>query len=274
MTNTQSGEYLTRANQELAAKSVHSGLEDLRTSYSERGYVIARHIFSKDSLEMLCKSFRCVLDKSGTDDSDHDRSLDDFIMRREAQDHGLVYKAAQSVGSSAATYQLLGSSGIVDVVSALTGFERANLHLMPMYLIVQPPSDDRFDYTWHQDGSYYPWCEDFLTLWFPVNRGTTRDTGTISVIPSSHRNGPRETETFLKHGFFKQIQSTLQAGEAKQEEVLETDLGDCCIMNGNAIHRSVANRGGSPRVAGVLRIANLGTQQSYERERFYCTHKS
>jgi ectoine hydroxylase-related dioxygenase (phytanoyl-CoA dioxygenase family) len=94
------------------------------------------------------------------------------------------------------------------------------------------------------------------------------------MIPGSHRNGPRETETFLKHGFFKQIQSKLQPGEAEREEVLETEAGDCCIMNGNTIHRSVANQSNSPRVAGVLRIANLANQPSYDRERFYCTHKS
>jgi hypothetical protein len=261
----------SRLNQ---VRTLNSGLDKLRKSYSEDGYVIAQQVFSTSSLATLCQSLRSVLDKSGNGHSDHACSLDDLILRREAQDHSLVYKAAQSLGSSVATYQLLGSSGIFDIVSEVTGFEKADLHLMPMYLVIQLPSDDRFDYSWHQDGSYYPWCQDFLTLWFPVNRGTQRDTGTISMIPGSHRYGPRETDTFLKHGFFKQIQSKLQSDETDQEEVLETELGDCCIMSGNTVHRSVANRSSSPRVAGVLRIANLGTQQSYERERFYCTHKS
>jgi ectoine hydroxylase-related dioxygenase (phytanoyl-CoA dioxygenase family) len=143
-----------------------------------------------------------------------------------------------------------------------------------MYLVIQLPSDERFDYTWHQDGTYYPWCQDFLTLWFPVNRSTTQTTGTISLIPGSHLSGPRETETFLKNGFFKQMQSKLQTNEQDREEVLEVELGDCCIMSGNTVHRSVANRCASPRVAGVLRIANMGGQLSYERERFYCIHKS
>jgi hypothetical protein len=223
---------------------------------------------------LICQSLRAILEKSGDAHADSARSLDELILDREASDHSLVYKAAQSLGSSAATYQLLGSSGVLDLVCRVTGFRKSDLHLMPMYLIVQLPSDERFDYSWHQDGSYYPWCQDFLTLWFPVNRGTKRDTGTISMIPGSHTVGPRETDTFLKNGFFKQVQARLQPGEEEQEEVLETELGDCCIMNGNTVHRSVANRSKSPRVAGVLRIANLATQKSYDRERFYCTHKS
>jgi len=248
--------------------------ECLRTSYSTDGYVCVKQIFSKESLGVLCESLRSVLEKAEAAPVDHSCTLDDLILTREKQDHGLVYKAAQSVGSSAATYQLIGGSGIFDAISSATGFEKSNLHLMPMYLVIQLPSDERFDYTWHQDGTYYPWCQDFLTLWFPVNRSTTHTTGTISLIPGSHRDGPRETDTFLKHGFFKQMQSKLQAGEQDREEVLDVELGDCCIMSGNTVHRSVANRCASPRVAGVLRIANLNTQQAYERERFYCVHKS
>jgi ectoine hydroxylase-related dioxygenase (phytanoyl-CoA dioxygenase family) len=246
----------------------------VRESYTADGYVVAKQVFGSSSLTLLRQSLRRVLEKSASDDKEEQISLEELILKREAQDHSLIYKASQSVGSSAATYQLLGSSGILDVISSVTGFEKADLHVMPMYLIVQIPSDGRFDYTWHQDGSYYPWCQDFLTLWFPVNRSTKRDTGTISLIPGSHRYGPRETETFLRDGFFKQIQSKLLFGEEAREEVLEVELGDCCIMSGNTVHRSVANRSNSPRVAGVLRIANLAKQQGYDRERFYCTHKS
>jgi len=256
------------------AEAVSEQTSLMRKSYQDNGYVIGKQVFSDDLLSGLRQSLKSVLDKSPQNGADPQSSLDEIILRREVQDHNLVYRAAQSVGSSAATYRLLGSSDIFNIVSDLTGFKAADLHVLPLYLVIQLPSDDRFDYTWHQDGSYYPWCQDFLTLWFPVNRSAEKNTGTISIIPGSHRNGPRGTDTFLKHGFFKQMQSQLQAGEEEREEVLEVQTGDCCIMQGNAVHRSVANRSASPRVAGVLRIANLGTQPSYDREKFYCVHKS
>ena len=248
--------------------------ETLRDSYSREGYVLARNIFSTENLKLLCNSLRSVLEKGDPAVCNTAGTIEELILQRESQDHGQVYRAAQSVGSSAAACQLLGSSQIFDAICCATGFATGNLHLMPMYLIIQLPSDDRFDYTWHQDGAYYPWCSDFLTLWFPVNRSTSQGIGTISLIPGSHRSGIRETDTFLKHGFFKQMQSRLEAGEEAREKVLDVELTECCIMSGNTVHRSVANRCPSPRVAGVLRIANLGTQQTYERERFYCVHKS
>jgi ectoine hydroxylase-related dioxygenase (phytanoyl-CoA dioxygenase family) len=260
------------ANQLDRGEAAERDFLDLRESYLDNGYVIAKHLFDRDNLTLLCDSVRAVLEKSGKTGERDD--LNDVILKKEAQDHGLVYQAAQSVGSSAAVYQLLGSSPIFKAINAVTGFETSQLHLMPLYLIVQLPSDERFDYTWHQDGAYYPWCQDFLTLWFPVNRNAGRDNGTISMIPGSHKSGPRDADTSLRHGYFKQIESKLRTEEIGQEAVLDFELGDCCIMNGNTVHRSVANRSKTPRVAGVLRMASMATQTSYDRERFYCTHKS
>ncbi len=265
------GEFLSAKSY---AEASASALTNLQEAYSNEGYVLAKQIFSETNLGTLRQALRSILDKSATDDAERNGSLEQQVLRCEARDHGIVYKAAQSVGSSAATYQLIGSSGILDAISTVTGFQKTDLHLMPMYLIIQLPSDERFDYAWHQDGAYYPWCQDFLTLWFPVNRSTKRDTGTISVVPGSHREGRREADTYFRDGYFRQIQSKLQEEEGAREEVLEVELGDCVIMDGNTVHRSVANRGTSPRIAGVLRMANLSTQKAYERERFYCTHKS
>src|ERR1700690_2667458 len=116
-------------------------LNDLRQSYSNEGYIIARHIFDSGNLSELCQSFKSFLNKLGTDDSLQECSINDAIMKREAQDHSIVYRSSQAVGSSASTYGLLGASGIFDMISDLTGFQKSQLHLMPMYLIVQIPSD-------------------------------------------------------------------------------------------------------------------------------------
>lgn len=246
----------------------------MKERYSRAGYVIAEGIFPINDLQTLCNGFRRVLETQQNEFADPKPTLDDLILKCEKEDHRIVYNSSQSVGSSASGYQLLGSSRIFDVIAEVTGFETAELHVMPLYLIVQLPSDDRFDYVWHQDSSYYPWCEDFLTLWFPVNRSTSTTTGTISVIPQSHQIERRESNTFLRDGFFRQIESKVTDLEEKSEAILNVELGDCCIMHGRTVHRSVANRSSSPRVAGVLRIARLEPRQTYERDRFYCSHKS
>jgi ectoine hydroxylase-related dioxygenase (phytanoyl-CoA dioxygenase family) len=250
-------------------------ISDLTTMYRRDGYVIAQDVFPRNALARVAEAMRATLDK-GHFPAAHfpaPASLEEVIQEREAEDHALVYNAANSIGSSAGTYQLIGGSRILDVVADLIQVNVSDLHLMPMYLIVQLPSDERFDYVWHQDGAYYEWCTELVTLWFPINHEATPEKGTISVIDSSHSAGLRAAETYKRHGFFRQIE--VAAGEqAGQEKPLSVALGDCCIMHGHTLHRSVANRSSVPRVTGVLRLANMARQDKYDREQFYCMHKS
>jgi hypothetical protein len=256
---------------------MNADVVDLTRSYSENGYVVLREAFSEKALGAVGQALLCTLAQNN--DALAPRGglqppLNDAISITDARNHGSVYAAAQSVGTSAAAYQLMGQPEFLNLLLAITGFTLPELHLMPMYLIIQMPSDDRFDYTWHQDSSYYAWCKELLTLWFPINRETNRETGTISVIPGSHRKGPRSSEEYLRHGFFRQMESKMDEHELEQERILDLALGDCCIMEGNLVHRSVANRSNSPRVAGLVRMANNASQPVYERDRYYCVHKS
>jgi hypothetical protein len=253
---------------------VQPAIAAVRESYSQPGYTVAKQVFSPRALEALKSGLRCVLSKGLSNDTTTETTLDELILKQEAKDHGLVYGASQSVGSSAATYQLLGGSGIFDRIADATGFTANTLHLTPMYLIIQLPGDERFDYVWHQDRTYYSWASDMVTLWFPVNRATKRDTGTISVIPGSHQGGARTADTHFRHGFFRQMEAEIQPGEIEKEVFVELEPGDCCIMHGDTVHRSVMNRSASPRVAGVVRMIDIANLSGYERERFYCVHKS
>jgi len=256
---------------------MNADVVELTRSYSEDGYVVLRGAFSGKDVGAVAQALLSTLlqnDQGLAPSPGIEPSLNDAIVTTDARDHRSVYGAAQSVGTSAAAYQLMGQPHFLDLLRAITGFNLPDLHLMPMYLIVQMPSDERFDYTWHQDSSFYSWCNELLTIWFPVNRETNRETGTISVIPGSHRQGPRSSEEYLRHGFFRQLESKVDEHESEKEQILDLAVGDCCIMEGNLVHRSVANRSGSPRVAGLVRMANNASQEAYERDRYYCVHKS
>ena len=236
-------------------------------SFDEEGYVIVRKAFPVNVLSGLARALSLRLPETGG------HSVKSDIMAAEAPDHALVYKGAQSIGTSAFAYRLLGQKKFLDTLLAVTGLEEAQLHFMPLYLIIQLPGDQRFDYGWHQDRAYYSWCQKMVTLWFPVNRKTTGATGTISVIPGSHRQPTRGSKVHFRHGFFRQIESEVESTEAVQEQVLELETGDCCIMEGDLVHRSVSNMSETPRVAAVLRIVSLPAEAIYQRDRFFCLTK-
>ena len=240
----------------------------MQNLYVENGFVVLKDVFQKEHLRALLDALCCRLPEMGA------ATADDRVLAAESKDHKLVYDAAQSAGSAAASYRLLGSGDLLDQLYKITGLRGAEVHIMPLYFIVQLPGDERFDYGWHQDRAYYEWCERMVTLWFPVNRPATATTGTISVIAGSHRVGRRAGDTHFRHGYFRQIESIVDPSEIANHTVLEMNPGDCCVMDGDLVHRSIANHASSPRIAGVVRIASVPAGTQYERERFFCVHKS
>ena len=241
---------------------------DLIDRYNRDGFAIARDAFTPTDLVAVADSMQYVLDKGHTPNGN---SIDSAILEREEESHDLVYKASHALGSSSSTYRLLGHSTILETVAYLWGVPESQVHLTPMYLIAQLPSDGRFDYTWHQDAAYYKRFREVLTLWFPVTHAASVENGTISVVSGSHHHGMRPAETHQRHGFFRQIEA--EVAEDEQEQPLTINVGDCCLLHGHTVHRSVANRSAVPRVTGVVRLVNLAHEDVYDRELFYCTHK-
>jgi ectoine hydroxylase-related dioxygenase (phytanoyl-CoA dioxygenase family) len=245
-------------------------LSELKRSYLENGYAIAKNVFQPQALSAVAGTMRTILDK-GRPRSES--SIDEMILERESENHALVYNSANSVGSSASTYQLLGGSPILDIVADFWSVKVTDLHLMPMYLLVQLPSDGRFDYAWHQDGAYYDWCHELATLWFPLTREASVENGTIGCVGGSHLQGLRPAETYKRHGFFRQIEAEVTEDETVTEDPLYVGVGDCCIMHGHTVHRSMPNQSSVPRVTGIVRLVNIGREDSYARDQFYCIHK-
>src|ERR1700730_7689635 len=125
---------------------------ELMDSYHKDGFAIAKDVFQAADLSAVADSMRYVLEKGHIPNG---HSIDGLILEREQEDHDLVYKASHALGSSSSVYRLLGRSPIMEMVADLWRVTETQVHLTPMYLIAQLPSDGRFDYTWHQDAAYY-----------------------------------------------------------------------------------------------------------------------
>jgi ectoine hydroxylase-related dioxygenase (phytanoyl-CoA dioxygenase family) len=183
--------------------------------------------------------------------------LEQLLMQREAQNHDYVYQASNFVGSSVAAYRLIAASGVSGMVEQITGAR--DLHIMPMTVSVQFPSDSRFDYKWHQEGSFYPWAPGVINAWVPLVRPTSRETGTMFVLPRSHQRGLRGAETYFSHAKFRQIECGVTDEEAATEVPMELDLGDFVIFDANLVHRSHANHSKLPRLVCILRYIPTST---------------
>jgi hypothetical protein len=221
-----------------------------RDQFEADGYSVLRGVLSMTRLEALIDVLVAALGGARGDD------VDRLIVDAEARDHAEVYAAALLLGSSLASHQLLVDSPIPDLAAVLLETEIAYLHTMPLYLNIQLSGEESHDYTWHQERSYYPWCPSILSAWFPLMRSTAASSGTMAVIPGSHRRDerpeakPRPTSSIL------QMEVPLLPGELKSLVPIEIDPGDAVVFAGGLVHASLPNAGVVPRMTGILRFVD------------------
>jgi len=217
------------------------------TDLSNDGYSIIRGALSSALLDDLLDVLRDALSRSGKRTQG---TLDDLIIAREAEDHGLIYSASNFVGSSLAAYRLI--TEVAPEVERMTG--RRDLHVMPLTVSVQLPADSRFDYAWHQESAFHPWADEVINVWIPLQRPTRADTGTMFVIPGSHHDGKRDAQLYFSHEKFLQLEPVCTANEEGRQIPMELEVGDYVIFDGNLIHRSEPNGGDLPRMVAILRF--------------------
>jgi hypothetical protein len=235
-------------------------MSSLREAFLRDGYVIVEKVFSADAMSMATESLRAVL-LNGDPSLEH-LDLDQLILHRESQDHQMVYNAALSLGSSAGALRLMASSRLFDFVAEAGGSDIEAFHAMPLMVNIQLPSDDRFDYKWHQESTFYPWCPDILSVWFPLLRRSSAELGTMSIAPRTHAGGQREPTREMQ-GKFLQLISPISEQELEQQMTVEINPGDAIIFDSNLVHRSQANTGTVPRLTGIGRFVNMRTQPSF-----------
>lgn len=239
----------------------------LAGQFEADGYLILRQVFPLALLADLADGMAGVLARQGPSASGG--SLESLLMEREADNHSLVYQASVSQGSAAAAYRLLGGSRVFEDCAEALRCRVSDLHLQPLYLLTQMPQDQRFDYAWHQDGPFHAWSKDLASLWFPVNRRSSAETGTMSILPGTHRQGIRQASTYLRDGNFRQIEVLPTDEELSRAIALELEPGDCVFFSGNLLHKSIPNPGAHPRVTGVMRLFDQSKQDGYVRDHYY-----
>jgi ectoine hydroxylase-related dioxygenase (phytanoyl-CoA dioxygenase family) len=141
---------------------------------------------------------------------------------------------------------------------------RFDIHFLPLVVSIQIPQVETYDYHWHQESAFYPWCPSVLSVWFPVLDASTREGGTMTVIPGSHVGGRRGEALYTDSAEFKQVEPELLPGEAESAVAVEIGLGDAVVFDANLVHASLPNRGVRPRVTGILRIINQRDLDRYQ----------
>tara|TARA_B110001469_G_C9455206_1_gene229721 strand:- start:225 stop:686 length:462 start_codon:yes stop_codon:yes gene_type:complete len=106
---------------------------------------------------------------------------------------------------------------------------------------IDPPSDERRTYGWHQEIFYTIPDTKFLQTWCPMMRDTTIENGTIEIKKGSHKEGIAKQTWNEIEGRAIQIIIDPEITNKYKTIPLEMKVGDVLFFDGHLAHKSGQN---------------------------------
>lgn len=219
---------------------------DAAAFFAENGFVVLSNVLSKDRIRDLRCEIRNVINafcqKAGLPEYEDDRAFTEGLMALEAADHEYVASIYDTIFQTPAFFRLIGDADVERIVRNLMGAAPS----VPLYGFtnrcrIDPPSDDRRTYGWHQEVFYTIPEGSFLQTWAPLVFDTTVANGTIHVCPGSHMEGIPPQSWNEMPGRALQVIIDDDVIAKYQPTAVEMRLGELLIFSGKLAHKSGRN---------------------------------
>jgi ectoine hydroxylase-related dioxygenase (phytanoyl-CoA dioxygenase family) len=216
-----------------------------RAQYEDQGYLVFPELLSQTELLTLRAALAEVLQEA----EGLTESTDKFSVTQGEDGTWSVRRIFNPTVHHQAFRDLVFNPRILDVVENLIG---PNIQLHHTKLNLKPPSNREARFEWHQDYPFFPHTNfDLLAVMIYLD-DSTEENGCLTIIPGSHKLGPRD-HLFAKDGAF----SSQLADKSVLEDVsgwikVPVPAGGMELHHCNMLHSSTANRGTRPRSAMVI----------------------
>jgi phytanoyl-CoA hydroxylase len=221
------------------------GQAEQRAYYEEEGYLVFPQLLDSAELATLRTALAEVLhDAEGLTETN-----DTFSITRTDDGGFSVRRIFDPIARHEAFRDLVFNPKILDVVENLIG---PNIQLHHTKLNLKPPSSREARFEWHQDYPFFPHTNfDLLAVMIYLD-DATEDNGCLTIIPGSHKWGPRN-HLFAKDGAFSsQLEDKSVLGDPARWLKVPVPAGGMELHHCNMLHSSTANRGSRPRSAMVI----------------------
>jgi phytanoyl-CoA hydroxylase len=216
-----------------------------RAFYEEQGYLVFPAFLSAAELDELRTALADVLREA----EGLTQTNDKFSVTQTDDGGFSVRRIFEPIVRHRAFHDLVLNSRILDVVENLIG---PNIQLHHTKLNLKPPSSREARFEWHQDYPFFPHTNfDLLAVMIYLD-AATEENGCLTIIPGSHKSGPR-THLFAKDGAFSsQLEDKSVVEDPARWLKLPVPAGGMELHHCNMLHSSTANRGVKPRSAMVI----------------------
>jgi ectoine hydroxylase-related dioxygenase (phytanoyl-CoA dioxygenase family) len=222
--------------------------DDMRRYFDENGFVIITDALSSEDIADFRAEVKNVisafLKKAGLPPISHegDRIFTDGIHALEKADHEYVASIYDTIFQTPSFFRILGERNIETAIKDLLGIEPDHaLYGFTNRCRIDPPSDNRRTYGWHQEVFYTVAQGKYLQTWAPLVFDTKVANGTIEICPGSHKEVIAKQSWDEIPGRATQILID-DAVIAKYDPTpVEMKLGELLIFSGYLAHRSGSN---------------------------------
>jgi ectoine hydroxylase-related dioxygenase (phytanoyl-CoA dioxygenase family) len=213
-------------------------LTDLRNTYDEQGYVIARNAIDAELAAETEAHVYWLLKKhpdTRPEQLHHELLVNDPFMHR-----------------------LVGDDRLLDIVEQFIG---PHIALFAAHYIAKRPYDGQA-VLWHQDGTYWPLEPmEVTTIWLAATDSTVEN-GCMRVLPGTQHNRLLSRAELQDVDDGKNVlASGIHPSQIDDSDVIDIELkaGDVSIHNPRIIHGSNANTSDKWRVGLTLRYIPTST---------------
>ena len=226
------------------------------TEFAENGFYIEKDLYSIRVMEEvffcfydICLSFCKKNSISGCFTStellsypEDLKALDKIVLAVSSFDKSLLGEVYDAFSYSSAFMRFISNERVEAITKELLGkHAKSALYGWTNRMRLDPPSDERRTYGWHQEIFYTIPDTKFLQTWCPMMRDTTVDNGTIEIKIGSHHEGIANQTWNEIEGRATQIIIDPQITDKYKTIQLEMNVGDVLFFDGHLAHKSGHN---------------------------------
>ena len=173
---------------------------------------------------------------------------------------GFLY---DSIQSSINLTQLLTDNKLISAACAVVEGKIEDYSTSGHIQRIDPPTDRKNLYSWHQETSYYrqnSTGKNCFFIWVPLF-DIDKTTGSVILAKSSHKKGYYETDVKINSKFGSEQRHVDDAHVKNFEKVhISMKKGDACIIDFNTVHASGHNETKSIRYTAIGRYHFTNTK--------------
>tara|TARA_B100000686_G_scaffold331260_1_gene394550 strand:+ start:5555 stop:6424 length:870 start_codon:yes stop_codon:yes gene_type:complete len=164
-------------------------------NFNKNGYIKLNNVVSINQLSLIKSTIKniaskyIVLDKLENDNNLNDVYFNNQLIDLRKKNREKFSSFYDTLQSSVALKKIISSSRILDCVESLLKLNKEDLAASGETIRLDPPSDDRNSYDWHQERSYYPNNrngKNGIFCWAPLH-DVSKKMGALVVCPKSHK---------------------------------------------------------------------------------------